>query len=269
MLIGRKREKEKIERCLEDGRGFILLGSRGIGKTALLRWAYLRAKGKRAFISARTSRGAFMLELCRQFEGEREIEAEWEVKQDGISTYLHRVGKIEEYPVFDKMAKAELWDYILENLDGGFLFVDDLEKAGFEISQMLYELSTRFVICLAGNGPFRDDQKKVIWGCEEIELAPLKSEEAICLAKRLGRGIDIARCGIPGRIIKGEGLKEGRYVEGEEVNIAPVFLIILALMIAIRFIGLGTGERELYLLGGIGTALAVVLRFFIYRGMRS
>ncbi|MCD6257512.1 hypothetical protein J7J45_05560 [Candidatus Aerophobetes bacterium] len=37
-------------------------------------------------------------------------------------------------------------------------------------------------------------------------------------------------------------------------------------MIAIRFIGPGTGERELYLLGRIGTALAVVLRFFIYRG---
>jgi len=40
-------------------------------------------------------------------------------------------------------------------------------------------------------------------------------------------------------------------------------------MIAIRFIGLGTGERELYLLGRIGTALAVVLRFFKYRGIKS
>jgi len=146
---------------------------------------------------------------------------------------------------------------------------DDLEKAGFEISQMLYELSTRFVICLAGNGPFRDDQKKVIWGCKEIGLVPLKKEEAIRLAKKLRRVIDIVQCGIPGRIVKGENLKEGRYVEDEEINIAPVFLIILALTIAIRFIGLGTGERALYLLGGIGTALAVVLRFFIYRGMKS
>ena len=70
------------------------------------------------------------LSYAGSLKGGRKIEANWQPRQNGISTYLHRVGKIKKYSVFDKMEKETLWDYILKNIDGGFLS-DDLEKAGF------------------------------------------------------------------------------------------------------------------------------------------
>ena len=70
--------------------------------------------------------------------------------------------------------------------------------------------------------------------------------------------------GIPGRawaIAKGEHIREDdERVKGEEVNIAEVMLILVAIVMIVRYIGMGTGQKDLYIIGGIGMAVAFILR---------
>ncbi|PJB37264.1 MAG: hypothetical protein CO107_05400, partial [Deltaproteobacteria bacterium CG_4_9_14_3_um_filter_51_14] len=68
----------------------------------------------------------------------------------------------------------------------------------------------------------------------------------------------------------GEYVREdSERVEGEEINIAPVLLIFVAGIMALRYIGMGIGERDIYMLGGIGMGAAVFLRYFIFSLMRK
>jgi hypothetical protein len=62
---------------------------------------------------------------------------------------------------------------------------------------------------------------------------------------------------------------EGERVSGEEINIAPVFLIVVAGSMLVRYIGRGMGEQDLYLLGGMGMAAGLFIRYFISKAERS
>ena len=73
--------------------------------------------------------------------------------------------------------------------------------------------------------------------------------------------------GIPGRawaLGKGEVIKEDdERVQGEEVNIAPVMLVAVVAIMITRYISLGMGEKDLYVLAGVGMGFAYLLRYVI------
>ena len=62
--------------------------------------------------------------------------------------------------------------------------------------------------------------------------------------------------------------EEVRHEAGEQyVDLTPLALLAGCLIIAWRFVARGLDTPDLYLLAGIGSALFMFLRFFLYRGM--
>lgn len=52
------------------------------------------------------------------------------------------------------------------------------------------------------------------------------------------------------------------------IDHTPLLLAIGSVAVIARFLALGMEQRTLYVLAGIGIGLFVMVRFFIYRGMR-
>jgi hypothetical protein len=73
--------------------------------------------------------------------------------------------------------------------------------------------------------------------------------------------------GVPGRawaLGKGEIVRDDdERVAGEEVNIAPVMLVAVVAIMVTRYIAMGIGERDLYVLAGIGMGCSYLLRYVI------
>ena len=53
-----------------------------------------------------------------------------------------------------------------------------------------------------------------------------------------------------------------------QLDLTPALLLPTLLLLAARFLARGIGDRELYILAGIGAALGMALRFFLFRGRR-
>jgi len=67
-----------------------------------------------------------------------------------------------------------------------------------------------------------------------------------------------------------EDIRELRHQAGARfIDITPVFFIIGALVIALRFIALGLNSTELYILAGVAGGFFIGLRYFLYRSMRG
>ena len=66
-LVGRDRllEKEIHPRARGTKAPFLLTGSRGVGKSAVLQWAYENAKEPRAYVSASWTVKEIMIAICR------------------------------------------------------------------------------------------------------------------------------------------------------------------------------------------------------------
>ena len=54
-------------------------------------------------------------------------------------------------------------------------------------------------------------------------------------------------------------------VEGEEIDISWSLLVMIALLVSVRYIGMGLGRFDLYVLGGLFMALGLIVRFFLFR----
>jgi len=252
-LIGRdKLLKREIYPRVQKHTPFVLTGQRGIGKSAVLKWAYDVCKGQKLYLS------------CR-------------------GTYGQTIKAIAELQGMDikKKKLAEIETEIMKG-DKIHLFLDDLERATPKLIALLGHLNDFWPISFAGVEPFREEVKRLLWGKKRIKIIAVAkkyrlglAEEAICATGRpMDRNeIAIQSKGVPARawaLARGEIVKEEEdRVEGEEVNIAPILLLAIAGIMIVRFIGLGTGERELYILGGLGMGIGVFARFFIYKAMRK
>jgi hypothetical protein len=251
MLIGRASEidKEVLPR-IKTGTPFIIQGQRGVGKTELLKVAFRECEGIKVFISARQS-------------------------------YAQIVKNIAAAQGIDEKLTAEQLEYKIPLGEPVTLFVDDIENTTVKLIHLLSALNSIWLIYMAGNGPFREELKRLLWGKEVINLMPLGRRSRLKLAEHCLSATDskipahtIAHMsrGIPGRawaIARGEITEDAHSVEGEEINIAPVLLIVVAGIMITRYVGMGLGERDLYLLGGIGMGFAVFLRFFIGKAARK
>ncbi len=85
--------------------------------------------------------------------------------------------------------------------------------------------------------------------------------------------IAIESRGIPARawaLARGEVVRDdAERAEGEEINIAPVLLLAVIAIMVLRYIGIGMGEKDLYILGGLGMGTALFIRFFIFQAMKK
>lgn len=262
-LIGQDKllSKEILPRVRGKGR-FYLTGQRGIGKTAVMEWACKQCPGPKAFISTSLSPRDFLIELCLQFG----IEPNLNDNELSIERKLSR------------MTRQSLEKLVVKSDMQGKIFIDELEKIKPTAIKILSFLATQHQLFFAGIPPFRDEVKKYLWGATEIGIKRLEKKDTSEIAKRVskktGKIINIeqianAADGIPGKTIQmalGEiEWKRPARTKEEEINIAPVLLVIVAATMFIRYISVGMNMMDLYILGGLGASLGIFARFFIYR----
>jgi len=226
--------------------GFIITGQRGIGKTEVLKWAYHHYEGEKLYVSCNDAYGEIIKSIA---------------KKQGI--------------VISKKVLSVLEKEIMKS-DKVALFIDDIEKMKPKQAIFFTAWNGWNAIFLAGVEPFREEARKLLWGKHKIKVRVLDKEKREELARyileKLGCLTELSVIaqesrGIPGRawaIAKGEFVRDDdERVQGEEINIAPVQYLFIVAIMCLRYISLGLGEKDLYIMAGLGMGLAYILRHLI------
>lgn len=262
-LIGRDRllEREIYPRAKAKKPPFLLVGQRGVGKTAVLEWAFGQADGNKALLSASTPMRESMLQIVKAW-GLKVLDEDKEINPD--------------------RAKIAHLETAIMREEQGTLFVDDISSAPPAFLRRFKVWRERFTVHATGVPPFKKEElKRCLWGLKEIKVHPLSQIDRKRLAKRVCAAVgadkppsDIAMAsrGLPGRITamtQGEIEETAPRVAGEELDLSPVLLLGVSGLVICRYAGIGLNETALYLIGGMGMGMALFLRFILMRGMKK
>ena len=262
-LLGRDYLLSKqIRPRLKEGRGFVLTGRHGSGKTAILEWIVQNTPGKIVLVSAANTVKEIFSDICLTWKLEVHDD---KGKIRGRTSWL-----------VSWMERA-----VLKQTDG-LLLIDDIHQAPPALLRRLKLLRDRVTIIAAGVPPFkREELRRILWGLPEIQIKPLPTAEmnriAVAAAPILQSRTPVADAvhaarGMPGQLIaalRGEITPESAKVQGEELDLSPLLLVVLAGVIMLRYLAHGLESTSLYLLGGIGMGLGIVFRFYVFRGMEN
>jgi uncharacterized protein YneF (UPF0154 family) len=285
-MIGRQSEYKQLQDNIRQCQPTLLLGEVGIGKTYLLK--QLDSQLDQAIyveslspfkptlldiISALHQKGDFIIEG---------IEAEY-LSWDELSKKLSRLNL------------KQLMNALLQNLGGkGYvLLLDDLETATASMAKKVVDLMKYTTIIGAANQ--RNKKLKQLWWLfEPIELVPLTKPESKQLLWSLiskdnihdpklleqivtnqSNGNPLSICQLTDKVkrepnLTPESIRELTHQAGAKfIDLTPVFFIIGAVVIGLRFIALGLNSTELYILAGVSGGCFIGLRYFLYKSMRA
>ncbi len=264
-LIGRDRllENELLPRVRGTKAPCVLVGSSaGVGVSACLEWIYLHAPEPKAMVSADWTRKEICIEIAHA----------WQLR-------IERAGKV----IRPEDATLVLLEHAINRAPPGILVIDDLHLAPPKIlTHYLKPWREKFHIFCGGTPPFKHELlKRVLWGLKEIKIEPLDERSRKRLAELMCRHEGSAAApseiaqnsrGLPGRILgmaRGTVENESPGVRGEEIIFAPALFVLVGAFVAVRYLGVSLANPSIYLLSGFGMMLAVLLRHFIYRGMKE
>lgn len=299
-LIGRDEVVAELAAEIKKGKHVILTGPVGIGKSAVLRAALEQVKDKVGFLITlhdHQAKGQFVdmarqmlalgliaaeeLDLPAKFHGVPGSEIEWrEVKSQVNRASMRDLTQA----IIPALARAEHKPVIA---------VDDL--TALTPTQMAFWLAIFDHAQIIGCASEKKARiRKLWWKMKEIELKPLPADTVREVVKRCiaARGILIESPelyishvvkqsgGVPQaivdmldesgkeRIIDKRKVREMRHEAGVfYVDFTPLIMILGALIISMRYVGMGTGDKTLYILGGLGTALFLTFRYFAFKGV--
>jgi hypothetical protein len=228
-----------------------------LGRTTLLQWSYENTKGKKAYISATETVKEMLIAIAKQ----------WHLQ-------IVNEGKV----ISPEKAQMSVLEKAIAKVDSGILFIDDINQATPTKIRRLRQWKERFTLYVAGSSPYREDLKQILWGLKEIEVKTIPREERERLArfmcKHHGATLlieDVAResRGLPGRMmamVLGNQIDtSSERVKDEEIDISWTLLFLIVAIAATRYIGMGLGRIDLYILGGIFMGFGLLLRFFLYK----
>lgn len=275
LLLGRSRELRLLKDYLGKGSSVFLQGPEGVGKTALMLEVY-------------------SLACSRAFDGEPIYIPQGSPTKEflvGLALELVRRSLLEPQN-FERLRNAQLARLLYETMRVAnkryLLLIDHVEKLN-ATQQGVMEPFLEHQVVMASSKP-----KALRWShFAVLELSPLDefSQEALIelfvedeglwvedlplfkkallrrsqgnLKKLMGL---LERSRIEGRITTEFCHKElGVVEERDYIDVTPVILIGAAIFIGIRFLGLGLGDQELYVLAGMGYAFAWVFRALMWR----
>lgn len=233
---------------------FVLLGEAGTGKTAILEWAASHTKQKYALVSASMTFSIILDSIISQ----------WEIDCEGKS----------------KM-KAEEKKILILQQSGNVLYVDDLHRSPPKLIQFLRVISETNRFCGALTvGRLKEELKQILWSSENIMIRRLPPKKAKLLARKMcthfgsmapPSSVANISDGYPARIAG--AAKTGdipRYdrerAKGQEIDLAPVILILCACLAVFRYLGRAVGATDFVLLGGLGMVGMIFASKFIGHG---
>ncbi len=262
-LIGRDHLlKKSVLPRIRSNCGFILSGQHGIGKTAILEWSYENAKGKKAFVSATWTVKEILKEICigwdltvKNPDGEEMPKSRWQV----------------QWMLESVLVEKDNW-----------LMIDDMHRMTPAVINKIKPVRDRCNIIGTAIYPIRKDElRRMMWGIPMVKVAPLKKADMMKIAEagcvELSSKTPIidavhASRGVPAHLfhaLRGEVVPESAKTREEEIDISPIFLILLAGIMIFRYVSRGMESQGLYLLSGVGMAFGMIFRFFLFRGMRK
>ena len=191
--------------------------------------------------------------------------------------------KNDEGKIVGKTRWQVLWmERAILQVNDGWLLVDDVHRVTPALLRRLKLLRDRVQIIAAGVPPFqREELRRLLWGLPEIKVGPLPQEDMTRIAQAAApllssrtpvvEAVHAAR-GLPGQLIhalRGEVTPNAAKVSGEEIDISPIFLIVIAVLMLTRDMAVGMESTSLYMLGGFGIAIGLIIRFYMFRGMET
>jgi len=299
-LIGRDDVVADLVAEIRKGKHVILTGTVGIGKSAVLRKALelVGSKiGEVIELHDHQAKGQFV-EMARQMLSLGLISAQ----ELDLPVQFHDMAPaaIEWKEIrnrVNRMSMRDLTQTVIPALARSeskpVIAVDDLTS--LTPTQMAFWLAifdhAQVIGCASEKKP---RVKKLWWKMKEITIKPLPPEVVKDMVKRYvtNKGILIESPdqyishvvkqsgGIPQaifdmleesskeRIIDKRKVREMRHDAGVKyLDFTPMVMILGALIVSMRYIGMGTGDKTLYIMGGMGAALFLTFRFFVFKGV--
>lgn len=299
-LLGREEVVDNLVAEIKKGKHVILTGPVGIGKSAVL-WAALERVGKQLdwliMLRDHQAKGQFV-DMARQMLALGLISAEeldLPVKFHGVPS-----AKIDWREVKSQINRASMRDLtqaIIPALARAerkpLIAVDDLTT--LTPTQMAFWLAIFDHAQIIGCASEKKSRiRKLWWKMKEIEIKPLPPEVIRAVVKSYiqAKGILIESPdlyishivkqsgGVPQaihdmldesgkeRIIDKRKVREMRHDAGVfYLDFTPMVMILGAVIVSMRYVGMGTGDKTLYIMGGLGTALFLTFRFFVFKGV--
>ncbi|MGZ8182304.1 MAG: ATP-binding protein [Methylobacter sp.] len=299
-LVGRDELVADLVTEMRKGKHVILTGPVGIGKSAVLKAALERA-GDRIELLIKLhdhqAKGQFV-EMARQMLALGLVSAkELELPVKFHELPATQIDWREVKSQVNRMSMRDLTQAIIPALaraeNKPVIAVDDLTS--LTPTQMAFWLAIfdhAQVIGCASEKKAR--VRKLWWKMREIAIKPLPPEVIREIVKSYitAKGVLIESPdlyishvvkqsgGVPQaiydmldesgkeRIIDKRKVREMRHEAGVfYLDFTPMVMILGALIVSMRYVGMGTGDKTLYIMGGMGAALFLTLRFFIFKGV--
>lgn len=274
--VGRDKELRQLKNNLGKGIDTLLLGPIGVGKSHLL--ALLNAENVLVVKTLSPAKESLI----------------------NIAKELHKIGRLcaddpDNFETFKKQhtrTTIQGWtDMVLGSVekDEFVLIVDDLSDMTASIGRLIDKLNSKFTI-IAALPEVRRSHEKHFWKFDRLEIERLSTADAKKLIRQCTAGANIEdyrmtetnilqqSAGNPRAIIEiVERFRKEPAVTrsvvrdvlhtGARNQIDLTFAVVLLLLavVAARFFMRGIGNMEGYVLAGIGSALLVGIRFFMYR----
>ena len=271
--LGRTRELQLLEDYLSKGLSVIVRGEEGVGKSTVVR-AAARSAVRLGYVPLYIARGSPTKEWL--------VSLAWELSRRG---YL-------EAQNFERLRNPVLSDLCLSALryagEKWLLVLDHCEKLNSTQALLLEPFLRRWTHVLVTSR-----EKSLSLALPEVELEPLSEEHQAAIVELFvedeGLYVEDLKLFTRACVRRAQGnvkklmsiLQQAKVEqnvscqwvhkelgfekERDFIDVTPVVLISAAVFIGIRFFGLGFDDRELYVLAGLGYAMAWVLRFFAWR----
>lgn len=299
-LLGRDDVVTDLVAEIRKGKHVILIGPVGIGKSAVLRAALAKAADKIDLLITlhdHQAKGQFV-DIARQMLALGLIGA----KELDLPAKFHDLPgpQIDWREVKSQVNRASMRDLtqaIIPALARAehkpVIAVDDLTS--LTPTQMAFWLAIFDHAQVIGCASEKKSRiRKLWWKMKEIDVKPLPAETVREVVKRYiaAKGVLIESPdlyishvvkqsgGVPQaihdmldesgkeRIIDKRKVREMRHDAGVfYLDFTPMVMILGAVIVSMRYVGMGTGDKTLYILGGLGTALFLTFRFFVFKGV--
>lgn len=299
-LMGREALVTDLVAEIRKGKHVILTGPVGIGKSAVLKAALEKAADRIELLIRlhdHQAKGQFVdmarqmlavglltaneLDLPAEFHGMPPAQIDWKAIRNRVN----------------RMSMRDLTQAIIPALARSeskpIIAVDDLTS--LTPTQMAFWLAIFDHAQVIGCASEKKNRvRKLWWKMKEIEVRPLPAEVVRAIVKKY---IDIKGVliespdlyishvikqagGVPQavydmldesgkeRIIDKRKVREMRHEAGiSYLDFTPMIMILGAVIVSMRYVGMGTGDKTLYIMGGLGTALFLTFRFFVFKGV--